>query len=940
MAQCVWLLTFEQPSDLQPVYMRFGVDNRGVAWDAMAIEGLQTFLRLKAFFCSTFPFPPHIILLNPRREVIFMPHVVHPLLSDGVEARGYQLRSLERILSFSSLMVMPTGFGKTAVEWMAMAEYLRKGSCKIVLIAPTTGLVDQQRTMAVERLNLDEACIVAYTGETGPEKREALWKQATVVMATPQVIRNDAMNGIIDLTEVDLLILDEAHHATGNHAYAQVGNLYQRTNPNGRVLAATASPGSTLRNINEVRTNLNAHNLDLCKRDEPLLKEYDVDMKIHTHAVDLPPSLDLLIAPLRTHFNDEVKHLQRLGFMPTKEYIGTNDIERAQQSASRAIQQRDMRGYDAARRVADLRRIHILINLMQTQGTDVAQAFLNRAEEEGRNGRKTNRMLALPVVHQLRLALKDVGELHPKSSIVETLVKQEIAAKPEGKVLIFTEYRDSVERIVDVLQQHEGLQPDAFIGQSSRGSQKGMTQKQQLAQLNRFRSGEINVLVATSVGEEGLDVPAADLVVLYEPVPSAVRAIQRRGRTARQRAGSVHVLITKNTRDAYVHRASERQEENMHRLMVRLVRQKQLNETYVVNDKALEAFSVRTDVETLPAKAFLESELKRLPPAKEAVQNSIGKETQSGKRSDNVAAPLRPDQIRPQAQASLFHFNQPGPTTAESAAIREGMEVVLNAAEEEVKALSDVRGRGQVVFIDHREARSTLPSYLNGLGFKTTFTQLPYGDFRLSERVLIERKSARDLLESVKSGRLLSQCRSLAASAQRPLLLVETGGEAQYSVHPNAVLGALAHITLELGVPVVMVKGPLEAAHFIAVAVRQEHEALERLHQFARSASREQDDLRAAISRAGGELDAIVDQPEASHPWLDDQREHLTRCYDHAMRPLVEQAPHLEPILMHFTPHLGRLFSASDEVLVQKTGCTAEEANQTIALLHGTFTNQ
>ena len=348
-----------------------------------------------------------------------MPQVVHPLLREGVDARGYQLRSLERVLSFSSLMVMPTGFGKTAVEWMAMAEFLRNGSEKIVLIAPTTGLVDQQRTMAIERLNIDSDRIVAYTGDTGPDKRKAIWEQATVVMATPQVIRNDAMSGVIDLATVDLLILDEAHHATGNHAYAQVGNLYQRTNPSGRVLAATASPGSTLRNINAVRTNLNAHNLDLCKRTDPLLSAYDVDMKIHTHPLDLPESLITLIAPLRTHFNEEVAHLQRQGFIPKKEYIGSNDIERAQQSASRAIQQRDVRGYDAARRVADLRRMHILMNLMQTQGTKVAQAFLNRAEEEGRSGRKTNRMLALPVVHQLRLALNDLEELHPKAALVD-----------------------------------------------------------------------------------------------------------------------------------------------------------------------------------------------------------------------------------------------------------------------------------------------------------------------------------------------------------------------------------------------------------------------------------------------------------------------------------------------------------------------------------------
>ena len=906
----------------------------------MAIEGLQTFLNQTAYFCSTLAQTPHIILLNPRQKVDFMPHVVHPLLSDGVEARGYQLRSLERILSFSSLMVMPTGFGKTAVEWMAMAEFLRNGSEKIILVAPTTGLVDQQRTMAVERLNLPEEEIVAYTGETGPDKRQALWERATLIMATPQVVRNDAMNGIIDLKAVDLLILDEAHHATGNHAYAQVGQLYQRTNPSGRVLAATASPGSNLRNINEVRTNLNAHNLDLCKREEPLLKAYDVDMKMHTHAVDLPRELELLITPLQDHFNREVSHLQRLGFMPTKAYIGTGDIERAQQSTSRAIQQRDVRGYDAARRVADLRRIHILINLLQTQGTDVARAFLNRAEEEGRSGRKTNRMLALPVVHQLRLALNDVGELHPKSTIVETLVKQELAAKPEGKVLIFTEYRDSVERLVNLLQQHEGLRPDAFIGQSSRGAQKGMTQKEQLTQLNRFRSGDINVLVATSVGEEGLDVPAADLVILYEPVPSAVRAIQRRGRTARQRAGSVHVLIAKNTRDAYVHRASERQEENMHRLMTRLVRQKQLNETYVVLENALDAFKVKTGTEILPAKAFLDGELQRLTPTRREEEFSIEKESKNPTRNDTVAPPLRPDQIRPQSQASLFHFDQPAPSPRESEKIRHEIGVVLNAAEQEIESLSDVRGDNEVVLIDHREARSTLPTYLNGLGFQTKFTQLPCGDLRLSERVLIERKSSRDILESVKSGRLLSQCRSLAASAQRPLLLIETGGEGQYSVHPNAVLGALAHITLDLGVPVVMVKGPLEAAHFIAVAMRQEHQALERLHQFASTSTKERPDVRSAIARAGRELEAIMDQPEASHPWLDDHRQHLDRCYRHAIEPLVKQTPHLEPVLMHFTPDIGRLFSASDAVLVQATGCSEDEAKETLAMLHGSLTNR
>ena len=66
----------------------------------------------------------NIMLLNPRQEDNLMPTVVHPLLQDGVEARAYQIRALKNALSSSCLMVMPTGFGKTAVEWMVMAEFL------------------------------------------------------------------------------------------------------------------------------------------------------------------------------------------------------------------------------------------------------------------------------------------------------------------------------------------------------------------------------------------------------------------------------------------------------------------------------------------------------------------------------------------------------------------------------------------------------------------------------------------------------------------------------------------------------------------------------------------------------------------------------------------------------------------------------------------------
>jgi Fanconi anemia group M protein len=67
--------------------------------------------------------------------------------------------------------------------------------------------------------------------------------------------------------------------------------------------------------------------------------------------------------------------------------------------------------------------------------------------------------------------------------------------------------------------------------------------------IENFESENFSCLIATSVGEEGLDIPEVDLVIFYEPIPSAIRTVQRRGRTGRQKEGRVITLITKNTRD-------------------------------------------------------------------------------------------------------------------------------------------------------------------------------------------------------------------------------------------------------------------------------------------------------------------------------------------------------------------------------------------------------
>ena len=201
------------------------------------------------------------------------PVLTHPRLSDGVEARAYQLLAAKQAISGSTLLVMPTGLGKTAVQWMAMAEAI-DGPGRIVLVAPTTGLVAQQAKMAKQFIKIDPDRIVTLTGQDRPQKREEIWKDAKIVMATPHVIRNDARNGRILLSEIDLLIVDEAHHATGSDSMAQLGDMYLEASSKALVLAATASPGVKSSKVLEVIQRLGIERLHVTKRDDDLVQPY------------------------------------------------------------------------------------------------------------------------------------------------------------------------------------------------------------------------------------------------------------------------------------------------------------------------------------------------------------------------------------------------------------------------------------------------------------------------------------------------------------------------------------------------------------------------------------------------------------------------------------------------------------------------------------------
>ena len=131
---------------------------------------------------------------------------------------------------------------------------------------------------------------------------------------------------------------------------------------------------------------------------------------------------------------------------------------------------------------------------------------------------------------------------------MQKIIKKEITANKDIKIIVFNQYRDNALEIVNELNKIEGIRAQLFVGQAKK-EETGLSQKEQKQIIEKFRAGEINVLVGTSVSEEGLDIPGVPLVIFYEPIPSAIRTIQRRGRTGRHESGRVIMLMTLGTRD-------------------------------------------------------------------------------------------------------------------------------------------------------------------------------------------------------------------------------------------------------------------------------------------------------------------------------------------------------------------------------------------------------
>jgi len=526
---------------------------------------------------------------------------------DSIEYREYQLTIAECAKKDNTLIVLPTGLGKTIIALFLIADKLKNDSeKKILFLAPTKPLVLQHLSFLNKFLTVPLESTAIFTGEVSPKKRRNLWDEKKIIISTPQVIENDLLSRRIDLSDVSLIIFDEAHHAIGRYAYVFINDRYQRQQKNPHVFAMTASPGNDIEKITEVCKNLTINHVEIRSKHDADVREYVHDINFSWRHVSIPSDFSFGVDLLKKALRKRLKELKEISVIESASVSSITktkllDAQKRIQAKIRSELHPPKRLFTAARMQSEAIKLLYAIEIFQTQGVKAVRQFLSRIDDESKkkSGSKSSKALASdPLFIETKIFLSKLTLEHPKLAEVQAIISDYFKKNPSSRVIIFTHYRDTSKMVYEQLIDIDGVKPVRFIGQGSKVNDKGLTQKQQREIVNKFRRGVFNVLIATSVAEEGLDIPATELVIFYEPIPSEIRNIQRRGRTARNRPGKVIILITKGTPDEGYYWASKRKEKLM-RSELELMRASLKRQLEFGTGKNLLKSTVKEDQKTL-----------------------------------------------------------------------------------------------------------------------------------------------------------------------------------------------------------------------------------------------------------------------------------------------------------------------------------------------------
>ncbi|MBP2172003.1 Fanconi anemia group M protein [Methanococcus voltae] len=712
----------------------------------------------------------------------------HPFIKKNkIQARIYQQMIVANALKTNTLCVLGTGLGKTAIATLTIAGILHKKGGKALIIAPSRPLVEQHFESLKKFLNVPEDEILILNGKVQPLKRQELWENGRIFISTPQVVENDIIATRLNPNDFSILVADEAHHTTGNHSYTFVGNVFREKT---HILGLTASPGSNIERILEVCENLGIEHVEIRTEDDLDVKQYIAKAKLKPKRVELPEEYNEALKLLKKSLNQRLKVLKEHNAIYT---INVNKTDLLVLN-KKIMMMDDKNKFQLLKVNSEAIKIDYLIETLETQGKD---AFLNYYDKlASQNTKSAKEIYHDRDIKKIVDMINETDIEHPKLESLLEVVSEAVAQKE--KVIVFAQYRDTVSKIVDSLKER-GIPALMFVGQSNKDG-KGMSQKEQSKAIAKFK-GEIDVLVSTSVSEEGMDISAVNYVVFYEPVPSEIRFIQRRGRVMRGEGGEVIILIAKGTRDEGYYRAAIAKEKSMKNIL------KDMQKT--LNEKLCEIKKLKNNEldEIEQCKIDQIQDIKKYKENKEIEKTVIIDEKEESK----------PKYLDLMNVVKSENVKKDEKNKKEDLEKLEKLEKVENISNETLKAKNAKNAKIATIIVDTRE-RGVGRYFLDKANVE--FKTLEIGDYILSDRVAIERKTAEDFEGSIIDKRLFKQLGDLK-KYEKPLLIIE--GDEFYRLNKNAITGMILSIMVDYGIPIIFTKNVQETVDtLVRIAEREQ----------------------------------------------------------------------------------------------------------------------
>lgn len=513
------------------------------------------------------------------------------LKKNKVELRDYQVNIMNDAYGSNTLVVLPTALGKTIIGVMIAAKYLDEfPKSKILVLAPTKPLVMQHCESFTDFFTEDIKCSMIIGG-SNPLKRALEVIHSDIIFSTPQIIKNDLALGSYNLRDFSLVIFDEAHKARKNYAYTFVAEEYMKTGKKPFILGLTASPGKDKDVINELIQVLKIEKVCFKTHEDEDVREYIFPIDTYIERVNLPLEVVEVQILLKKAIQQVIDYFIDQKIIPIKDYVSKADFIKLNT---------DFRAYDlygedyteysfqevpyilksnplnrfayVSMAISGIYLLHmeeILTSQTPKMFTDYCEKIMERVNNGSKSAKRiVNSKYYKEYVLQQIPILKKIES--PKIERVTKLVLEQFAEKKDSKIIIFTQFRDMAAIIKDKLIQlrNPDIRPERFVGQFCKENDPGLSQKMQQEIIKIFKNQNINVLVATSIAEEGLDIPNVDAVIFYEPVPSEIRLIQRRGRTGRHSQGKCYIICANETIDDVYLKVAFKKEEIMHRTLV------------------------------------------------------------------------------------------------------------------------------------------------------------------------------------------------------------------------------------------------------------------------------------------------------------------------------------------------------------------------------------